>query len=284
MRTDGRRIRWCLATVLGAACATVAQAQDTGGGLLSSLGSLFSSSPTTTSTPSTGATSALLSRQQSVVASSIQQNAAQCATGTQPGTIGYAIQQAQNVHLQLASVRPNTDQLFQAGNGCFGGLSQLFDLSDTIPSLGSIMSAAAAAVEQYATQRICQAVNQVTSSVTTPLNQAISSVTATVSTSGIDGMIGQQMSSIDPNLGSAWNANSPGGSYSINTNAFNINQTSFSPGTGMGPGPSTSSPPPSPPSPADMPVRSGPSVSTTPPPPKPPQDMSLVGRLQSLIH
>lgn len=283
MRTDGRRVRWVLSAALCAAFATGVQAQDTGGGLLSSLGSLFSSNSNTTSNTNssgTGVTSSLLSQQQSVIAANIQQNAAQCATGEQPGTVGYAIKQAQNVHMQLASVRPNTDQLFQAGNGCFGGLSQLFDLSDTIPSLGSIMNAASAAVMQYAKQQVCQASNEVTSSVTTPLNQAIGSVTSVVSTSGINGMIGQQMGTVDPNLGSAWNANSPGGTYSINTNTFGINQSSFSSG-------GTSAPPPVQvgATPAGMPIMSGTGVSNLPPPPSPPpQNTSLVGRLQNLIR
>ena len=150
MRTDWRRVTWPLGAVLSIAIVSAVHAQTSSGGLLSSLGSLFSSNSSTSSTGSTGVTSSLLSQQQSVVASNIQQNAAQCATGSQPGTVGYAIQQAQNVHLQLASVRPNTDQLFSISNNCFTGLSQLLDLSDSIPSLGTIIGAAAAAVAQYA--------------------------------------------------------------------------------------------------------------------------------------
>jgi hypothetical protein len=233
MRTKGRAVAWALGATLSMAIVTAVHAQSTSssGGLLSSLTSYLSGSSSST-TGTTGVTSSLLSQQQSVIASNIQQNASQCATGTQPGTVGYAIQQAQNVHLQLASVRPNTDSLFSISNNCFTGLSQLFDLSPTIPSLSSILGAAAAAVLAYAKQQVCQAVGQVTQQVTTPLNQAIMSVNGTVGASAINGMIGQQMSTVDPNLGSAWNGNATtSGSYTVNANSFGINQSSFSSGS-----------------------------------------------------
>lgn len=279
MRSDRRRFTWLAVAVLGAATATAAHAQDTGssGGLFSSLTSLFSSGSSNANTTSTGASSSLLSQQQSVIASNIQQDAALCATGSQPGTIGYAIQQAQNAHLQLASVRPNTDQLFQAGSGCFGGLTQLFDLSFAIPSLGSILSSAENAVMQYAKQQVCQATNQVTSQVTTPLNQAITSVGGQYGASGINGMLGQQMSTIDPNLGSAWNANATtNGSYTINANSFGANQSSFSSSGGpVQTGTTTSG----------VPVMSGTgvSVSNTPPATQQQQPPSTIGRLMNLI-
>lgn len=279
MRTDWRRVTWPLGAVLSIAIATAVHAQDTGssGGLLSSLTNLFSSGSSNNS-PNPGANSALLSQQQSVIASNIQQDAEQCATGSQPGTIGYAIQQAQNAHLQLASVRPNTDALFNVNNNCFTGLSQLFDLSFAIPTLGSILSSAQQAVMQYAKQQVCQAVGQVTSQVTTPLNQAITSVNGQYGASGINGMLGQQMSTIDPNLGSAWNSNATtNGSYSVNANSFGANQSSFNSSTGpVQTGTTTSG----------VPVMSGTgvSVSNTPPsapPPKPPS--STAGRLLDLL-
>jgi hypothetical protein len=224
-------LRLCVLAVASLSVAPLVHAQQTSGsGIFSSLSSFFgsSSSTGTTGTPS----STLLSQQQSVVAQNIQQDAAACATGTQNGTIGYAINQAQQVHLQLASVRPNTDQLFSINNNCFTGLGQLLDLSPSIPSLQSILGAAAAAVAQYAKQQVCQAVGQVTSMVTTPLNQAINQMSGTVGTSAINGMIGSQLGTVDPNLGSAWNSSATtNGSYTINANSFGINQTSFSTGS-----------------------------------------------------
>lgn len=279
MRTNGRRFMWPAIAVLALATATAVHAQDTGssGGLFSSLSSLFGSNSATTT--NTGATSSLLSQQQSVIAQNIQQDAAQCATGSQPGTIGYAIQQAQNAHLQLASVRPNTDQLFQAGSGCFGGLTQLFDLSFAIPSLGSILSSAESAVMQYAKQQVCQAVNGVTSQVTTPLNQAITSVSSQYGASGINGMLGQQMGTIDPNLGSAWNSNATtNGSYTINANTFGANQSSFSSSGGPVQTGTTS---------GGVPIMSGTGVSVSNPPPTAQQQQqqptSVMGRLQGLL-
>ncbi len=234
MRTDWRRTAWPLAAVLSVAVATAVHAQGTGGsgGFLSSLTGLFGSNSQTSSNATTpGVTSSLLSQQQSVIASNIQQDAADCATGDKPGTIGYAIKQAQDMHLQLASVRPDTDALFSVNNNCFTGLGQLFDLSFAIPSLGSIMSAATDAVMKYAKQQVCSAVGQVTQQVTGPLNQAIGSVSNQYGAAGINGMIGQQMSTIDPNLGSAWNSSTTtNGSYTVNANTFGADQSSFSSG------------------------------------------------------
>jgi len=224
------------------------------------LSSLFGGSSTTTQPSST-----LISQQQSVVATNIQQDATDCATGTKDGTIGKSINDALSVHTQLASATPSVESLFAMNNNCFTGLSQLFDLSNAIPSVASIIGAAAAAVALYAKQQVCTAVNGVTSMVTTPLNQAITTVSGTVGNSGINGMIGQGMSQIDPQLGAAYHPAAPGGTFTIGQ-AFNSAQTNFG-------GTSTSST-----------VTTPTTTITTTPAVTPTQNQSVVSRITSVFQ
>lgn len=222
--------------------------------------SLFGGGSNTTQPLST-----LISQQQSVVAANIQQDASDCATGTKDGTIGKSINDALNVHTQLASATPSVENLFQMNSSCFTGLGQIFDLSSAIPSLSSIIGAAAGAVAQYAKQQVCTAVNQVTGMVTTPLNQAITNVNGTVGNSGINGMIGQGMSQIDPNLGAAYHSAAPSGTYTIGQ-AFSAAQTNFGGGSTSNVTTTTTTAPP-----------------TTAPSAQPSQQESVVDRLTGMF-
>ena len=114
---------------------------------------------------------------------------------------------------------------------------------------------------------------------TTPLNQAITSVSSQYGASGINGMLGQQMGTIDPNLGSAWNSNATtNGSYTINANTFGANQSSFSSSGGPVQTGTTS---------GGVPIMSGTGVSVSNPPPTAQQQQqqptSVMGRLQGLL-
>ncbi len=180
-----------------------------------------------------GSGSALISQQDSVVAAAINQEAADCANGS-AGTIGAAISTAMNVHSQMASATPNVETLFDVNSDCFSSIGQIFDLSFSIPSLASILSAAQDAVLKYAQKKVCTAVNKVTGMVTTPINQAIGQINQLQGFTDINGMansaIGGAMSGIDPQLGSQYHG-SAGGNYTANTNPFGSNQTTFD-GTG----------------------------------------------------
>lgn len=180
-----------------------------------------------------GSGSALISQQDSVVAAAINQEATDCANGS-AGTIGAAISTAMNVHSQMASATPNVESLFDVNSDCFSSIGQIFDLSFSIPSLASILSAAQDAVLKYAQKKVCTAVNKVTGMVTTPINQAINNINQLQGFTDINGMansaIGGAMSGIDPQLGSQYHG-STGGTYTANTNPFGSNQTTFD-GTG----------------------------------------------------
>ena len=214
--------------VVGAAVmlSALANAQSAGGSWFSGL---FS-----TGGAGGGSGTALISQQDSVVATAINQQATDCANGA-PGTIGEAIKTAMNVHGEMASATPNVESLFSVNNNCFSSIGQIFDLSFSIPSLQSILSAAQDAVIAYAQKQVCTAVNQVTGMVTTPINQAIGNINQIQGFTNINGMansaIGGAMSSIDPQLGSSYHGTAAGGTYTSNTNPFNNGQTTFD-GTG----------------------------------------------------
>lgn len=184
--------------------------------------------------------SELISQQSSVVAENIKADAEDCASGSKDGTIGYSINQALQIHTELASATPNVEALFDVGSDCFSSISQIFDLSFAIPSLASIISAAQSAVLQYAQKKICTAVNQVTSMVTTPINNAIGKINGVISMADLNGMtnglVQQGISQIDPNLGSQYHPSVTGGTYTVGTNPFNATQTDFGGGASTGGG------------------------------------------------
>ncbi|MEM8515180.1 hypothetical protein RCH14_004540 [Massilia sp. MP_M2] len=215
--------------VIGAAImmSTMATAQ-TGGGWFSGL---FSSSGATGGS----ANNALISQQDSVVTASINEEAEKCAEGA-PGSIGAAINTAVNIHIQIASATPRIETLFDANDSCFSGLSKLFDLSFSIPSLASVMSMAQGAVLQYAQKKVCTAVNRVTGLVTSPLNQAIDKINGLAEFGDIDGMVNgairKKMTKIDPELGREYHPDAVEGSYQLNTQPFSSGQTTFDSGSG----------------------------------------------------
>ncbi|WP_274411019.1 hypothetical protein [Pseudomonas sp. NEEL19] len=208
---------------------------------------LLLAGPAVAASSSLGATSSgLLSEQSSVVAEAIKADAQDCADGTKEGTIGASINDALRIHTELAAATPNVESLFSATADCFGGLGSLFDLSGSIPSLGSIFAAAQQAVLKYAQKKVCTAVQQVSSMVTSPINQAIGKVSSGTSLADLNGLtnglVSKGMSTLDPELGSSYHSTPAGyeATYTVDVNPFNYVQTDFGGGTGTGTG--TSSP------------------------------------------
>jgi len=158
-----------------------------------------------------------VTEQASAMDSSLKQEAAACAQGETPGTIGYAIKQAIAAHTDIASATPNVESLFNVSSDCFSGVSNMFDLSFAIPSIGSIMASAESAVEKYAAKKACSAVDQISGMVTSPINSAIDNVKKYDS---IDNALSGEMSKLDPSLGSGYHG-SNSTSYNINVNPFN---------------------------------------------------------------
>lgn len=177
-------------------------------------------------------TSVLLSSESSIVADDIKEEAENCATGTIDGTIGHSIGNALKIHTELASATPNVETLFDVSNDCFAGVSQLYDLSFSIPSLSAILSAAQSAVMAYAEKKICTAVNEVSSMVTSPINDAITKVNGLSAMTDLDGishgLVKQGMTLLDPTLGGAYHSAS--GGTTVMTDGFGHDATTFESG------------------------------------------------------
>jgi hypothetical protein len=149
--------------------------------------------------------------------------------------IGANIKTAIGVHTEMASATPNVESLFDVNDSCFASISQIIDLSFSIPSLASILSSAQDAVLKYAQKKVCSTVGKVSGMVTSPINQAIGQWNTLGSQfSDINGMansaVAGSMSTLDPQLGSAYKPASAATGYSANANAFGSNQTVFNTG------------------------------------------------------
>lgn len=171
--------------------------------------------------------SELLSQQAGAVDASIKSQLKDCSTQK-------AIDSALKAHSEIASAGPEVEKLFDTASDCFSSITQLNDLSDSIPSLDSIMGKAKDAVLRYAQKKVCSAVREYSSMVTGPLNKAITTVNNINGLEGIvDASISTGMKTVDPQLGQNYYTSS-GGSYTLSTNPFGINQTSFSSGGSSG--------------------------------------------------
>lgn len=148
--------------------------------------------------------------------------------------IGASIKTAIGAHSEMASATPNVESLFDVDDACFASVSQIIDLSFSIPSLGSILSSAQDAVLKYAQKKVCSTVGKVSGMVTSPINQAIGQINQLQGFTDINGMansaIGGAMSGIDPQLGNGYKPASASSGYSVNANAFGTNQTVFNAG------------------------------------------------------
>ena len=149
--------------------------------------------------------------------------------------IGASIKTAIGAHSEMASATPNVESLFDVNDSCFASVSQIIDLSFSIPSLGSILSSAQDAVLKYAQKKVCSTVGKVSGMVTSPINQAIGQWnTLGQQFTDINGMansaVGGSLSTLDPQLGSGYKPASAATTYSVNANAFASNQTVFNAG------------------------------------------------------
>ena len=149
--------------------------------------------------------------------------------------IGANIKTAIGAHSQMASATPNVESLFDVDDACFASVSQIIDLSFSIPSLASILSSAQDAVLKYAQKKVCSTVGKVSGMVTSPINQAIGQwSTLGQQFTDINGMansaVGGSMSTLDPQLGSGYKPASAATTFSVNANAFASNQTVFNAG------------------------------------------------------
>ena len=206
------------------ALAASAGASQTGGNWFSSM----------FSTGGSGSASSGVSATMAAVDAAMNQKLADDLKNCDDVGIGANIKTAIGVHTEMASATPNVESLFDVNDSCFASVSQIIDLSFSIPSLGSILSSAQDAVLKYAQKKVCSTVGKVSGMVTSPINQAIGQINQLQGFTDINGMansaVGGSLSTLDPQLGSAYKPASAATAYSVNANAFGSNQTVFNTG------------------------------------------------------
>ena len=225
--TTARLTKPALGVLMGASIALAASAVAGQAG-----SSWFSGSFATGGSGSAGADQALLAQTDAAMSAQLKADAENC---DQLG-IGASIRTAIGAHSEMAAATPNVESLFDPADDCFSSINQIIDLSFSIPSLGSILSAAQDAVVKYAQKKVCSAVGKVSGMVTSPINQTIASWNQLgTQFTDISGMgntaIGGAMSTIDPQLGAAYKPATSGGTYTVNANPFASSQTIFTGGT-----------------------------------------------------
>lgn len=216
-----------IGVLVGASLALVASAgaSQTGGNWFSSM----------FSTGGSGSASSGVSSEMAAVDAAMNQKMQDDLKNCDDVGIGASIKTAIGAHSEMASATPNVESLFDVNDSCFASVSQIIDLSFSIPSLGSILSSAQDAVLKYAQKKVCSTVGKVSGMVTSPINQAIGQWnTLGQQFTDINGMansaVGGSLSTLDPQLGSAYKPASASTGYSVNANAFGSNQTVFSTG------------------------------------------------------
>ncbi len=157
-----------------------------------------------------------------------------CAAG-EKGTLGEQMKTALGLHLEMAAIKPNVEQLFENTSSCFSGLTDIVDLSFAIPSLDMVTQAVAAAVQKYATQKICTAAEKATSMITGPINEGLNKVNGMLDLNGqLNDLVSNGLSSIDPELGAAYSPPPPGGTGTINYGGlFTDDAITFETGNGQ---------------------------------------------------
>lgn len=207
------------------ALAASAGASQTGGNWFSSM----------FSTGGSGSASSGVSSEMAAVDAAMNQKMQDDLKNCDDVGIGASIKTAIGAHSEMASATPNVESLFDVNDQCFASVSQIIDLSFSIPSLASILSSAQDAVLKYAQKKVCSTVGKVSGMVTSPINQAIGQWnTLGQQFTDINGMansaVGGSLSTLDPQLGSAYKPASAATGYSVNANAFGANQTVFNTG------------------------------------------------------
>lgn len=229
--TTARLTKPALGVLMGASIALAASAVAGQAG-----SSWFSGSFATGGSGSAGTDQALLAQTDAAMSAQLKADAENC---DQLG-IGASIRTAIGAHSEMAAATPNVESLFDPADDCFASINQIIDLSFSIPSLASILSAAQDAVLKYAQKKVCSAVGKVSGMVTSPINQTIASWNQLgTQFTDISGMgntaIGGAMSTIDPQLGAGYKPATSSGTYTVNANPFASSQTTFTGGTTAAP-------------------------------------------------
>lgn len=132
--------------------------------------------------------------------------ATECADIDNPNGLGAAQKAATDDRFAFIGAVTNTDKLFDVGNknGCFNALANFPNLSIAIPSLSSIASALQKTLVDYATRKVCTAVNDALTEVLSPINNALEKLSKNGQidlTGKFNTTMREKLYKIDPELG-----------------------------------------------------------------------------------
>jgi hypothetical protein len=161
-----------------------------------------------------------IAEQRSIVADNIKQDATDCATGTKDGSLGKAVKDALDAHINIAGTQIDTEKFFDSSSSCFSSLSQMNDLSFSIPTVGNMLSSAQRAVSRYIKKQVCSMAGEISSTVLNPLNSTIKSLSSVASFRTINGFTGNM-----GDLSFRTNPSSKDGTYTISENPFDMTQS-----------------------------------------------------------
>lgn len=136
----------------------------------------------------------------------VEAAASSCADLDNPDGLGAAQKAAYDDRITMIGAVTNTDKLFDVANknGCFNALSNFPNLSVAIPSLSSIANALKKTMLDYATRKVCNAVNDALTEVITPINEALDKVSKNGQidmTGAYNKAVMKKLYEIDPELG-----------------------------------------------------------------------------------
>lgn len=102
----------------------------------------------------------------------------ECADPDVEGSLGEAQKEAIEDQKKMATSSIDIGRSFDIGkkNGCFSSLSDFPDLSIGIPSLTAILESIKGALVDYATRKVCSAVNDALTEALNPISDALNSI------------------------------------------------------------------------------------------------------------
>lgn len=150
----------------------------------------------------------------------VQAAATSCADIDNPDGLGAAQKAAYDDRITMIGAVTNTDKLFDVANknGCFNALSNFPNLSVAIPSLSSIANALKKTMLDYATRKVCNAVNDALTEVITPINEALDKVSKNGQidmTGAYNKAMTKKLYEIDPELGRVSQSASDGYEWNV---------------------------------------------------------------------
>lgn len=129
-----------------------------------------------------------------------------CGDLANPDGLAAAQQNGYRDRVTMIGAVTNIDKLYNVADkgGCFNALSNFPDLSVAIPSLTSIANALKKTMVDYATRKVCSAVNEALTEALDPINKALDKVSQSgqIDMTGVfNKELSKKLYEVDPELG-----------------------------------------------------------------------------------